>query len=65
MKESDSRLDQELRMGAQYTAKHFTPAPGAVPRVPGIDVYGIAIPFNGIAGGDLIIFRNASTWRRG
>jgi serine phosphatase RsbU (regulator of sigma subunit) len=58
MKESDGWLDRELRMGAQYTAKHLMPAPGAVPGVPGIDVYGISIPFNGMAGGDLITYVN-------
>lgn len=51
-------LDQELRMGAQYTAQHLTPAPGAIPRIQGIDIYGTTVPFNGVAGGDLITYIN-------
>jgi len=37
-------------------AQHLTPAPGAIPKIPGIDIYGMTIPFNGIAGGDLITY---------
>jgi hypothetical protein len=51
-------LDWELRRGVQYTAKLLTLAPGAFPVVPGIDIYGITIPFNGMAGGDLITYVN-------
>jgi serine phosphatase RsbU (regulator of sigma subunit) len=51
-------LDQELKMGAQYTARHLNPAPGACPTVAGIDVYGATIPLNGIAGGDLLTYVN-------
>jgi serine phosphatase RsbU (regulator of sigma subunit) len=58
MNEFNRRLDRELRMGAQYTAKHLTPAPGAIPKVPGIDIYGVSIPFNGMAGGDIITYVN-------
>jgi serine phosphatase RsbU (regulator of sigma subunit) len=54
----DYMLHHELHKGAQYTARHLTPAPGAVPKVPGMDVYGLSIPFNGIAGGDLITYVN-------
>jgi serine phosphatase RsbU (regulator of sigma subunit) len=45
-------------MGAQYTAQHLTPAPGAIPRIQGIDIYGTTVPFNGVAGGDLITYIN-------
>ena len=51
-------LDEELRRGAQYLAQRLMPAPGAIPRIPGIDIYGMTIPFNGIAGGDLITYVN-------
>lgn len=51
-------LDSELRAGAQYTAQHLAPAPGAVPRIPGIDIFGVTLPFNGIVGGDLITYVN-------
>jgi serine phosphatase RsbU (regulator of sigma subunit) len=51
-------LDRELHRGAQYTARHLTPAPGAFPKVPGFDVYGLSVPFNGIAGGDMITYVN-------
>jgi serine phosphatase RsbU (regulator of sigma subunit) len=54
----NSMLDRELQMGAEYAARHLAPAPGACPSVPGIDVYGINIPFNGVAGGDLITYVN-------
>jgi serine phosphatase RsbU (regulator of sigma subunit) len=58
MKKHEGGLDLELRKGAQYTAKLLTPVPGAIPMVPGIDIYGISIPFNGMAGGDLITYVN-------
>jgi serine phosphatase RsbU (regulator of sigma subunit) len=51
-------LDRELQMGVQYLARHMTPAPGAIPKIPGIDVYGLSIPYNGVAGGDLITYIN-------
>ncbi len=53
-----TNLDEELRRGAQYLAQRLMPAPGAIPRIPGIDIYGMTIPFNGIAGGDLITYVN-------
>jgi hypothetical protein len=58
MKERDNTLDRELRRGAQYTARHLAPAPGAVPGILGIDVYGVTIPLNGLVGGDLITYVN-------
>ncbi len=51
-------LDLELRSGAQYMAQHLTPAPGAIPQIPGTDIYGLTTPCNGIAGGDLISYVN-------
>jgi serine phosphatase RsbU (regulator of sigma subunit) len=50
--------DHELYRGVEYLARHLTPAPGAIPKVPGIDVCGLSVPFNGIAGGDLITYVN-------
>ncbi len=58
MTEPGTNLDEELRMGARYLAQRLMPAPGAIPRIPGIDIYGMTIPFNGIAGGDLITYVN-------
>jgi serine phosphatase RsbU (regulator of sigma subunit) len=49
-------LEHELRTGAQYAAQYLTPIPGAIPRLPGIDIYGLSIPLNGVAGGDLITY---------
>jgi serine phosphatase RsbU (regulator of sigma subunit) len=57
-KKRDNLLHRELRMGAQFTARHLAPSPGAIPRVPGIDLYGITIPYNGMVGGDLISYVN-------
>ncbi len=51
-------LTEELRRGAQYLSQRLMPAPGAIPHIPGIDVYGVTLPLNGIAGGDLITYIN-------
>lgn len=48
--------DQDLRMGANYLAQCLMPAPGAIPQIPGVDIYGMTVPLNGIAGGDLITY---------
>jgi serine phosphatase RsbU (regulator of sigma subunit) len=58
MNQPDPRLDQELRMGARYMAQRLMPAPGAIPHIPGTDIHGMTIPFNGVAGGDLITYVN-------
>ena len=58
MKQPDNKLDLELFLGAQYAAEHLTPAPGAIPKIPGVDIYGTTIPLNGIAGGDVISYVN-------
>jgi len=55
---SESELNLELRLGAQYAAQHLTPAPGAIPIIPNVDIYGMTVPFNGIAGGDFITYVN-------
>ncbi len=54
----DSALNKELKMGAEYTALHLSPSPGAIPVIPGIDIFGITLPLNGVAGGDLITYVN-------
>jgi serine phosphatase RsbU (regulator of sigma subunit) len=53
-------IDQELRMGARYMAQRLMPAPGVIPRIPNTDIFGVSIPFNGVAGGDLITYVNFS-----
>jgi serine phosphatase RsbU (regulator of sigma subunit) len=53
-----NNLDEELRLGAQYLAQRLLPAPGAIPHVPGIDIFGKTLPLNGVVGGDLISFVN-------
>jgi hypothetical protein len=58
MDRTDIDLDKELHLGAQYLAQRLRPAPGAIPRIPGIDIYGTSVPLNGIAGGDLIASMN-------
>jgi serine phosphatase RsbU (regulator of sigma subunit) len=52
----EGRIDRELRVGAQYLAQCLIPEAGAIPRIPNVDIYGVTIPFNGIAGGDLITY---------
>ena len=52
----DTHLDLELRKGAQYLAQRLTPTAGAIPRIPGIDIYGVSLPLNGVAGGDLLTY---------
>jgi serine phosphatase RsbU (regulator of sigma subunit) len=51
-------LDEELRSGAHYLAQRLMPAAGAIPSLPGIDIYGMSVPLNGVAGGDLITYVN-------
>jgi serine phosphatase RsbU (regulator of sigma subunit) len=58
MTQPDLSIEQELRMGARYMAQRLMPAPGAIPRIPNTDIYGVSIPLNGIAGGDLITYVN-------
>jgi serine phosphatase RsbU (regulator of sigma subunit) len=52
----DTRLEEELRKGAQYLAQRLTPTAGAVPRIPGIEIHGVTLPLNGVAGGDLLTY---------
>ena len=49
-------LEGELRRGAEYLAQRLTPTAGAIPRIPGIDIYGVTRPLNGMAGGDLLTY---------
>lgn len=58
MEQPEANLDEELRTGARYLSQRLMPAAGAIPRIPGIDIYGMTVPFNGIAGGDLITYVN-------
>jgi serine phosphatase RsbU (regulator of sigma subunit) len=48
-------LAAELRQFSRLV-RNFEPPPGELPEVPGIDVYGRALPRNGHAGGDHIIY---------
>jgi serine phosphatase RsbU (regulator of sigma subunit) len=56
--ENNINLDEEFRSGAQYLAQRLMPSAGAIPRLPGIEISGIALPLNGVAGGDLITYVN-------
>ena len=58
MTKPDPSIDHELLMGARYAAQRLMPVPGAIPHIPGTDIYGVSFPFNGIAGGDLITYVN-------
>ena len=49
------RLLAELK-NFQDIARNIMPAPGEVPTLRGIDVYGGSIPLNGTVGGDHIIY---------
>ena len=49
-------LDEELRRGAQYLAQRLTPTAGTIPHIPGIDIHGVSLPLNGMAGGDLLTY---------
>ena len=40
----------------QEIARHIKPSSGETPSIPGIDVYGEVIPYNGIVGGDHIVY---------
>lgn len=55
---AESKLDKQLRVGAQYLAECLNPESGAIPHIQNVDIYGISIPLNGIAGGDLITYVN-------
>jgi len=40
----------------QDIARHIKPLSGEIPALPGIDIYGEVIPYNGIVGGDHIVY---------
>lgn len=54
----EKKLDRELRVGAKHLGQSLIPETGAIPRLPNVDIYGLTIPLNGVAGGDLISFVN-------
>ncbi len=56
MKQLEIKLDKELRAGAQYLAQCLIPEAGVIPQIANVDIYGMTIPLNEIAGGDLITF---------
>ena len=56
MEQFEIKVDKELRTGAQYLAQSLMPDAGAIPRIPNVDIYGMTLPLNGIAGGDLITY---------
>jgi serine phosphatase RsbU (regulator of sigma subunit) len=58
MKLFEKKLDKELRAGAQHLGQSLIPEAGAIPHIPNVDIHGITIPLNGVAGGDLITFVN-------
>ena len=58
MQQHDSGMDKELRVGAQYLAQCLNPESGAIPQVQNMDIYGMSLSLNGIAGGDLITYVN-------
>ena len=58
MEQSDKKLASEIQLGAKYLAQSLIPDPGAIPRIPNVDIYGVTVPLNGIAGGDLITYVN-------
>jgi serine phosphatase RsbU (regulator of sigma subunit) len=58
MEQINTNIDEELRVGAQYLAQRLMPAAGAIPHIPGIEIFGRTIPLNGIVGGDLISYVN-------
>jgi serine phosphatase RsbU (regulator of sigma subunit) len=58
MEDHVSGLAEELRRGAQYLSQRLMPSAGAIPHITGIDIYGVTVPLNGIAGGDLITYIN-------
>jgi serine phosphatase RsbU (regulator of sigma subunit) len=54
----NKKLDNELRVGAQYLAQCLNPESGVLPQIQNFDIFGRSIPLNGIAGGDLITYVN-------
>ncbi len=58
MKQYGTKLDRELHIGAQHLAQSLIPEAGSLPQIPNVDIYGMSIPLNGIAGGDLVTFVN-------
>jgi serine phosphatase RsbU (regulator of sigma subunit) len=55
IRSSVRRLSGELE-NFQDIARHIRPAPGEIPMLPGLDIYGETIPLNGVIGGDHIVY---------
>jgi serine phosphatase RsbU (regulator of sigma subunit) len=58
MKRFESKLVRELRAGAEHLGQSLIPEAGSIPHIPNVDIHGITLPLNGVAGGDLITFVN-------
>ncbi len=58
MKHFETEIDRDLYIGAQHLAQSLIPEAGSIPQIPNVDIYGMTIPLNGIAGGDLVTFVN-------
>jgi serine phosphatase RsbU (regulator of sigma subunit) len=58
MKLFEKKFDRELRAGAQHLGQSLIPEAGAIPHIPNVDIHGVTLPLNGVAGGDLISFVN-------
>ena len=58
MKLFEKKLDRDLRLGAQQLGQSLIPEAGSIPHIPNVDIHGITIPLNGVAGGDLVSFVN-------
>ncbi len=50
-----NEINSELN-NFQRIARNIKPAPGEIPSLPGIDIYGETIPFSGEVGGDHLIY---------
>ena len=50
-----TQLSRELK-NFEDIARNLTPRPGDVPQLQGIDVFGGTLPFNGVMGGDHLIY---------
>lgn len=53
------QIGEEI-VNLERIARHIIPSSGDVPEIPGIDVYGRTLPFNGLIGGDHIIYLDFS-----
>jgi len=56
MSEAPIDIQSQFKDAARYLAQRLMPAPGVIPKLQNIDIHGRTLPYNGIAGGDLIIY---------